>query len=135
MGNDIAWFVKTCRLCQLRKTQNVLIPPVVATPAPLFAKIYIDTMHMPPSNGFKYIVQGRCSLSHWPEFEMLRKENARALGEWLMKSFVYRWGTLVEIVTDNGTAFVKALTYIEQRYHIKHICISGYNSRANGLIE
>ena len=27
MGNDIAWFVKTCRLCQLRQTQNVLIPP------------------------------------------------------------------------------------------------------------
>jgi hypothetical protein len=39
MGNDIAWFVKTCHICQTRKTQNVLIPPIVATPAPLFAKI------------------------------------------------------------------------------------------------
>ena len=32
MGQDVAWFVKTCHLCQLRKTQQVLIPPTVATP-------------------------------------------------------------------------------------------------------
>src|SRR5882672_2961686 len=76
MGNDIAWFIKTCNICQMRKTQNVLIPPTVASPAPLFSKIYIDTMHMPPSSGYKYIVQGRCSLVHWPEFDKLRKENA-----------------------------------------------------------
>jgi hypothetical protein len=135
MGNDIAWFVKTCYICQTRKTRNLLIPPTVATPAPLFAKIYVDTMHMPPSGGFKYIVQGRCSVTHWPEFDLLRKENARAIGEWLLRDFIYRWGTLVEIVTDNGAPFVKALAYLGKRYHIRHIRISGYNSRANGIVE
>ena len=135
MGNDIAWFVKTCQLCQLRKTQNVLIPPTVATPVPLFAKIYIDMMHLPPSNRYKYIVQGRCSLTHFAEFDMLRKENAQAIGEWIMRDFIYRWGTLVEIVTDNGVPFVKVLLYIEQKYHIKHIRISRYNSRANSIVE
>ena len=135
MNNDIAWFVKTCNVCQLRKTQNVLIPPVVATPAPLFAKIYVDTMHLPASGGFKYIVQGRCSLVHWPEFDMLRSENARTIGEWLLRCFIYRWGTLVEIVSDNGGPFVKAIGYLSKRYHINHIRISGYNSRANGIVE
>jgi len=135
MSNDIAWFVKTCDMCQLRKKQKVNIPPVVAVPAPLFAKIYVDTMHLPPSSGYKFIVQGRCSLVHYPEFDMLRKETGRAIGEWLMKCFVYRWGTLVEIVSDNGAPFVKALEYIEAKYHIKHIRISGYNSRANGIVE
>jgi hypothetical protein len=135
MGNDIAWFVKTCHVCQTRRNQNVLIPPTVATPAPLFAKIYIDTMHMPPSSSFKYIVQGRCSISHWPEFEMLRKENATSIGEWLLRNFIYRWGTLVEIVSDNGTPFVKALDYLSKKYHIRHIRISGYNSRANSIVE
>ena len=135
MGNDIAWFVKTCQICQTRKTQNVLIPPIVATPAPLFAKIYVDTMHMPPSSGFKYIIQGRCSISHWPEFDLLRKENAHAIGEWLLRNFIYRWGTLVEIVSDNGAPFVKAIGYLSKRYHIRHIRISGYNSRANGIVE
>ena len=135
MGNDIAWFVKTCHICQTRKTQKVLIPPIVATPAPLFAKIYVDTMHLPTSGGFKYIVQGRCSVVHYPEFDMLRSENAKAIGDWLLKCFIYRWGTLVEIVSDNGGPFVKAIGYLSKKYHINHIRISGYNSRANGLVE
>jgi hypothetical protein len=135
MGNDIAWFVKTCHICQTRQTRNVLIPPVVATPAPLFAKIYVDTMHMPVSSGFKFIVQGRCSVGHWPEFDMLRVETAKTIGDWLLKCFIYRWGTLVEIVSDNGAPFVKAIEYLSKRYHINHIRISGYNSRANGIVE
>ena len=42
---------------------------------------------------------------------------------------------MVEIISDNGVPFVKALEYIEAKYHIKHIRISGYNSRANGIVE
>lgn len=90
---------------------------------------------MTPSAGYKYIVQGRCSLSHWPEWEMLRKETAKSIAHFILHNIVYRWGTLLEIVTDNGAPFVKALGYLEKQYHIKHIRISGYNSRANGLVE
>ena len=39
LAADAAWFVKTCHLCQLRQTHNILIPLLVATPAPLFARI------------------------------------------------------------------------------------------------
>ena len=41
----------------------------------------------------------------------------------------------MEIVSDNGKPFVAALTYLEKKYHIKHIRISGYNLRANGIVE
>jgi hypothetical protein len=135
MTQDIAWFVLTCHLCQLRKTQQVSIPPIVALPAPLFAKVYMDTMHLTPSGGYKYIVQARCSLTHWPEWEMLRRETAKTIALFVLRNLIYRWGTLVEIVTDNGAPFVKAIAYLEKHYHVKHIRISGYNSRANGLVE
>jgi hypothetical protein len=135
MAQDVAWFVLTCRLCQVRKTQQVVLPPTVDTPAPLFAKVYMDTMHLTPSSGFKYIVQGRCSLTHWPEWEMLRQENARSLARFIMHNIIYRWGTLLEIVTDNGAPFVKAMEYLSKHYHITHIRLSGYNSRANGIVE
>ena len=135
MAHDIAWFVLTCHVCQLRKTQQIVIPPVVALPAPLFAKVYMDTMHLTPSGGFKYIIQARCSLTHWPEWEMLRKETAKTIATFILRNIIYRWGTLLEIVTDNGAPFVKALTYLSKHYHITHIRISGYNSRANGLVE
>ena len=135
MKFDIAWFIRTCHLCQLRQTRNVLIPPVVATPAPLFAKIFVDTMHMPPSGSYKYIVQGRCLLTHYPEFRMLRKETAKSIGDWIFEDILCRWGSLREIVTDNGPAFVSALEYLSKQYKINHIRISGYNSRANGIVE
>ena len=135
MGQDISWFVMTCRLCQLQKTQQVAIPPIVALPAPLFAKVYMDTMHLTPSGGFKYIVQARCSLTHWPEWKMLPKETAKTIALFILQNIIYHWGTLLEIVTDNGAPFIKALSYLEKHYHIKHIRISGYNSRANGLVE
>ena len=135
MGHDVAWFVRTCHACQIRQTKQVLIPPTVATPAPLFAKMYMDTMHMPRASGYSYIVQGRCSLTHYPEFRCLRKESAQAIGDWIFQDVLCRWGTLVEIVSDNGKPFVAALRYIETKYHVKHIRISGYNSRANGIAE
>ena len=94
MAHDIAWFIQTCQLCQLRKTQQVLIPPVVATPALLFAKVYMDMMHLTPSSGYKYIVQARCSLTHWPEWDMLQKESAKLLATFILHNIIYRWGTL-----------------------------------------
>jgi hypothetical protein len=135
MSQDLGWFIRTCHICQVRQTRQILIPPTVATPAPLFSKIYMDTMHLTRSGGFSYIVQGRCSLSHYPEFRMLRKETAQALADWIFQDIICRWGTIVEIVSDNGKPFVAALGYLEKKYHIKHIRISGYNSRANGIVE
>ena len=116
MLSDIAWFVKTCLLCQLRQTKQILIPPTVPLPAPLFAKMHMDTMHLPASGGFKYIVQGRCTLSHWPEFRCLRAETAHTLSEWIYQDVLCRWGTLSEIVTDNGPAFVKACEQLSKKY-------------------
>ncbi|EIM84037.1 uncharacterized protein STEHIDRAFT_28021, partial [Stereum hirsutum FP-91666 SS1] len=97
MRQDIAWFVKTCHICQVRQMRQILIPPTVALPAPLFAKMHVDTMFLPASGGFKALVHGR--------------------------------------FTDNGTPFLKAMPILEKKYHIKHIRILGYNSRANGIVE
>jgi hypothetical protein len=135
MKADIAWYIRTCHLCQLRQTQNLLIPLTVATPAPLFAKVYINTMHMPVLGGYRYIVQGRCSLTYYPEFHKLCSESATTLGDWIFKDIICHWGSLSEIVTDNSPAFVSAMEYIAKQYHIRHIRISGYNSHANGLVE
>jgi Integrase zinc binding domain/RNase H-like domain found in reverse transcriptase len=135
MHEDIQWFVKSCHYCQERQIKQIKIPPVVATPAPIFAKAYIDTMHMSPSRGYKYIVQARCSLTHYPEYKALKKETAQTLGDWIFEDIICRWGALSEIVSDNGSAFVKALEHLSKKYKINYIRISGYNSRANGIVE
>ena len=132
MVANVNWYIRTCQLCQIRQTRNVLIPLIIVTPALLFAKIYIDTMHLPPLGLYKYIVQGRCSLTYYPEFRMLQSETAKTIGDWIYEDILCRWGSLHEIVTDNGTTFLSTLAYLSKRYHIS---ISGYNLKANGLVE
>lgn len=135
IAGDIAWFVRTCHFCQLRQLRNVRVPPTVAVPASLFAKMYIDTMHLPKSGGYKFIVQGRCSLCHYPEWRMLAKESAATIANWIFEDILCRWGAIQEIVSDNGSPFIAAMDYLGKRYGIHHIRISGYNSRANGIAE
>jgi hypothetical protein len=66
---------------------------------------------------------------------MLRKETAQAIGDWIFQDIICCWGNLVEIVSNNGTPFIAALSHLEKRYKVKHIRISSYNSRANGIVE
>ena len=42
---------------------------------------------------------------------------------------------MVKIVTDNGALFKKAVTWLEEKYGIKGVTISLYNSQANGVVE
>ena len=132
---DIAWFICSCHFCQIRQTHNVLIPPVITSPALLFVKMYMDTMHMLTASGFCYLVQGHCSISHYPEFCMLHNKTSTALANWIFEDILCRWGTLIEIVSDNKPAFVKALTHLAKKYHIAYIHISGYNSHTNNIVK
>ncbi|KAL5477002.1 hypothetical protein ACEPAI_3188 [Sanghuangporus weigelae] len=135
LGPDVKYFVRTCHECQIRQTKNILIPPNVPEVAPLFQRIHIDSKVMPKSGGFRYIVHARCSLTAYPEFRLLREETGRTVGQFIFQNLLCRYGACPELVTDNGTPFVAALDYLKTQYHINHIRISSYNSRANGLVE
>ena len=53
----------------------------------------------------------------------------------LFEEVLCRWGAIKEIVTDNGTPNIAALDWLADRYSIRHIRISAYNSRANSIVE
>ena len=136
MERDINQFVKTCHLCQERQKQLVRIPPTKTHTPSIFEVLHADIMHMSPaSNGCKYIAHGRDNLTSWPEGRALRDEKARSIAMWIYEDILCRWGTLRTIVTDNGSSFVAAVQWIAQKWGIKHIRISPYNSQANGSIE
>ena len=136
MERDVAWYCKTCHVCQERQKLLVKIPPVVTHTPSIFQVLHADTMHMTPkSNGCGYILHGRCGMTSWMEGRPARDEKGRTIGIWLFEDIVCRWGCVVEIVTDNGSAYRAAVAWIEQKYGIKGIKISSYNSKANGKIE
>ena len=135
MDRDLKWYLKTCHECQLRTTAQINIPPSVAMPLPLFYKFHADTMLLPKSGRYRYLAQARCSLSSWPEWRMLEEESAYTLGCFIFEEILCRWGAVMEVVTDNGAPWIKAVDWLSKRYGINHIRISGYNSRANGPVE
>ena len=133
--DDVKWFIRTCHECQVRQTQRFHIPLTVPIISGLFRKVHIDTMLMPRSGGYRYIVQARCALSAYPEWHMLRSENSTTHSSFIFEDLLCWWGPLSEIVTDNGPAFVQALDILADRYGIHHIHIFPYNSQANGMVE
>jgi len=135
LETDVKWYVQTCHQCQICQTTKVRLPPTVETPAPLFYRAHIDTMFMPHAGGFRYITQARCSLTAWPEWRTLRVETGRTIGAFIFEEILCRWGAVAELVTDNGTAYVAALDWLQDKYGICHIRISAYNSQANGIVE
>jgi hypothetical protein len=135
IDEDIHWHIQTCHQCQIRSTIKVKIPPVVAPIAALFRKAYMDTMKLPRSNKYTCVTQLRDSLTSWPEGRMLMKETGATIGKFVYEDVLCRWGAIEEIVTDNGSAMIKALEWLSKKYKINHIRISGYNSQANGAVE
>jgi len=135
LEEDVKWYIKTCHECQIRNLSKVSIPATVPTPLGLFRKAYMDTMLMPKVNGYRYITHARCSLTSYPEWDMLKRENSQTLGNFIFTQILCRWGAIEEIVTDNAPQYIEAATYLAKKYLIHHIQISPYNSRAQGPIE
>ena len=90
---------------------------------------------MPPSNRYRYVIHARCSLSAYPEARKLRHETGATIGDFIFEDILCRWGTIETIVTDNGPAILAGLEHLSERYGIRHIRISPYNSQAQGPIE
>ena len=129
---DVAWYVKTCHECQVRQTGQPFLVPVVPVPATPMARVHFDSMLMP--NGWHFF-HARCSCTTWSEGRGCRSETAKTLGDWFYQELLCRWGAFCEIVTDNGAPVVAAVEYMAEAYHIHNIRVSGYNSRANGIVE
>ena len=136
MERDISWYCKTCDICQKRQKLLVKIPPIVTHTPSIFQVLHADTMHMSPkSNGHGYINHGRCGMTSWMEGRPAKKENGRTIAIWLFEDIICRWGCFIEIITDNASPYKAAVEWLEQKYGIKGIKISSYNSKANGKIE
>ena len=136
MEQDVSWYCKTCDLCQKWQKLLVKIPPIVTHTPSIFQVLHADTMHMSPkSNGCGHIVHGRCGMTSWMEGRPVKDENGKAIANWLFEDIICRWGCITEIVTDNGGPYRSAVGWLEQKYGIKGIKISSYNSKANGKIE
>ena len=92
-------------------------------------------MFMPHAGGYRYITQAWCSLTAWPKWHALHVETSQMIRAFIFEEILCRWEAVEEIMTDNGTAYIAALDWLQDKYGIQHIHISAYNSQANSIIE
>jgi hypothetical protein len=56
LDQDVKWFVQTCHQCQVQQMHYHHIPLTVTAPTSLFRNAHVDTMYMPHTSGYQYIV-------------------------------------------------------------------------------
>ena len=90
---------------------------------------------MPKAKGYRYIIHARCSLMSYPEWTMVKNENFKTIAKFLFESLLCRWGAIEVLVSDNAPQYLQVEEYLAEKYHVYHIKISLYNSRAQGPVE
>lgn len=135
MHADVHHHVRSCHECQIRSLKRVEIPLTISKPTSLFSKIYIDIMHMPEINRFKYIVAAKDDLSGTSEAKALRSATSKELAKFFWEQIYCRYGAPQQVATDNGPEVKKAFQVLLERLGIPHIKITPYNHHANGVVE
>jgi hypothetical protein len=135
MRKDIHHHVKSCHECQIRSLKRLQVPLTISTPVALFAKIYIDIMHMPIAQGYRYIVAAKDDLSGASEAQPLKNATAQNLARFFYDYIYCRYGAPLLVVTDNGPEVKEAFDLLLKRLQIPQIRITPYNHHANGVVE
>ncbi len=135
MRADVNHHVKSCHECQIRSLKRLEIPLTVSVSTRLFAKVYIDVMHMPVANGFHYIVAAKDDLSGTSEAIPLRHATAKALAKFFWEYIYCQYGAPLHVITDNRPEVKEAFERLLKRINIPQIKITPYNHHANGVVE
>jgi Integrase core domain len=95
----------------------------------------MDTVHMPLSHGFKYIVDLRDDLSGWLETRMLQKATSKNIAKFLFEDVMCRFGCILQFTMDNGSEFEGIVQVMADKYNVPIVCTAPYHPEANGMIK
>jgi hypothetical protein len=117
---DVHWWVKTCDVCRKHQLEFHKLPPVLTHTPSIFQVLHCDTMEMSPtSNGCKYILHGRCTLSSWVEARAVKQQKTKDIARWLYEDIITRWCCLHTIIMDNAPQYKSAVAWLRHLYGIE----------------
>jgi hypothetical protein len=139
MSEDIENYVRSCIICQKRKTkrEDIKLTPITREPV-IFKHIGIDIMGPLPQTirGKRYIVLAVDLFSKWVEAKPIKDADAQTISEFVYEDIICRHGIPMRMTSDRGTEFVNDLiTILAEKYKIKHITTTAYHPQGNGQTE
>jgi len=101
----------------------------------LWGKVAVDIVHIPPSEGFHYLLIAREDVSGWVEGRALRTGTAKAVAKFLWEDLICRHGIFGKLVVDGGPENKDVVEALTELYGIKRAVVSAYHPAANGMVE
>jgi hypothetical protein len=135
MYTDVVNYVKTCQPCQMRayrRQEEALHPTWMSTIGDKWA---VDVVHMPPAEGYSYLVLAREDVSGWVEGRPLRSTESRLVARFLYEDVICRHGVCQLLVNDGGPENRLWTEILTETYGIRNVRISAYHPQANGMVE
>ena len=139
MYKELYDYVTNCVPCQTRSLKRIQ-PPLQQTDIPPFpfAKIGLDLSGPYPKtlSGNKYIIGFVDWYSGWCEAFAVPDKTAENVAHLLIDEIIPRFGTPIEIVTDNDTENVNSvMKHTLETFKIKHITTSVGHPQSNAKVE
>ncbi|MCO5609072.1 hypothetical protein L7F22_063303 [Adiantum nelumboides] len=139
MHADVQHWCRSCHNCQVNGNKRLLYGPrqAVIANGP-FEKWGIDAMGPLPrtANGKLYILVAIDYMTRWVEAQSIAKVNEKTVSKFVYTHICCRFGTPLEIVSDNGPGFRRGLlTKVCEELKISHRHSTPYYPQSNGLVE
>ena len=117
MRRDVENYVKQCDSCQRNEIhkKNKIAMKITTTAAEPLEKLYMDIVVLPESNwGNKYGLVIQDDLTRCLIVAPMENQESETVARTFVEHVICKFGTPLELVTDNGTNFVSSL--------MKNIC-------------
>ncbi|MCO5596274.1 hypothetical protein L7F22_050334 [Adiantum nelumboides] len=139
MHADVQHWCRSCHNCQVNGNKRLLYGPrqAVIANGP-FEKWGIDAMGPLPrtANGKLYILVAIDYMTRWVEAQSVAKVNEKTVSKFVYTHICCRFGTPLEIVSDNGPGFRRGLlTEVCEVLKSSHRHSTPYYPQSNGLVE
>ena len=115
MDADIAAHLKSCHKCQLRRRDD-RPPPALLSPLPLPTepgqRVHADLFGplKTSDKGKKFILCITDAFTKYVELAALPNKEAATVAEAIFNKWICRFGTPIDLVTDQGTEFCAKLS-------------------------
>jgi hypothetical protein len=136
MYDQIAYFVRSCNICQLRSRTRPIVPFSPTWNSGILRRFDLDTIHMPDGvGGMKYLLQATDPAMSWVEARAARKPNSETWAKFLYEEVYSRFGCVLLCLVDGGSEFKGAVDILFKQYGIVVIVSSPYHPEGNGHAE
>jgi hypothetical protein len=129
---DLYKFARSCDKCQKivgkeRLYAMPLHPVLLDFPFSKWGLDFIGPINPPSSAGHIFIFTAYDYFTKWTEFVPLRHTQYEQAVSFLQSNIFYIFGIPLEIITDNGPAFISVkLTQFMAKLGVKHVTSSSY---------